>query len=239
MISHHTNIKMTSQDIEVVVARWNEDVSWLEPLAPHVILYNKGDKLDGNKYKRVVQLANVGRESYSYLYHIVENYDTLAPITVFTQARIDDHVHNHISEGNGWTNEQGCKFVLELAKQAAVYGQSQNAHPHEELGALSAVPTFNLSAYYQAGLTPTQYPNLGEWYKAMTSGNSKIPTKGTPWYRNALFAVRRERIRQHPLSFYKAFLKQVDQIVNPEAAHYFERTWFLIFSAQTRTTPLL
>ena len=32
------------------------------------------------------KLENVGRESHTYLHHIVEHYDELAPWTIFTQA---------------------------------------------------------------------------------------------------------------------------------------------------------
>ena len=31
-------------------------------------------------------MPNVGRESHTYLYHIVENYDNMADWTVFTQS---------------------------------------------------------------------------------------------------------------------------------------------------------
>merc|ERR1719248_86361 len=34
----------------------------------------------------VQQLPNVGRESHTYLHHIVDNYENLANWTVFTQA---------------------------------------------------------------------------------------------------------------------------------------------------------
>jgi len=36
---------------------------------------------------RCIPVANVGRESYAYLYHVSQNYDTLADKMVFAQAR--------------------------------------------------------------------------------------------------------------------------------------------------------
>ena len=82
--------------IEIVVARYNEDISWLYPYLDHdisIILYNKGqdiDKLDSRI--KEIKLPNIGREANTYLYHIVHNYDNLKEITIFLQGRIDDHI---------------------------------------------------------------------------------------------------------------------------------------------------
>ena len=215
-------------DVDIVVARYSEDVDWLGDLAHHCIIYNKWHPAtleDEYKYKRVVQLPNVGRESHTYLYHIVENYDNLAPVTVFTQARIEDHF-----EGQ-WTPQNGCEFLWSLGKQAALYGQSQNAQMYSQLGGMSAIPLFNLRAYYARGLQKTAYDNLGQWFTALTGHD--IPCQGVPWYKNALFAVKRDRIHQHPRSFYETLMQEVNNAVNPEAGHYFERTWYMIFSTRT------
>lgn len=219
--------------VEIVMARYNEDVSWLGPLRERCIVYNKGQELaSADGLKRVVSLPNVGRESHTYLHHIVENYDTLAPVTVFTQARIEDHFD---VDGKPWSPENGREYLLTLGRQAADFGQSQNARMYEYLGGMSAIPSFNLHVYYARGLQKTAYDSLGQWFKAMVGHD--MPQQGVPWYKNALFAVKRDRIHQHPRSFYEKLLGEVDSLVNPEAGHFFERSWYMIFS--TRTKPIL
>ena len=47
-----------------------------------VTIYNKGDSHIPNS----ISLHNVGRESHTYLYHIVNNWDKLADRTVFFQG---------------------------------------------------------------------------------------------------------------------------------------------------------
>lgn len=83
--------------IDVVVARYKEDVSWLENevfLGLNVFVYNKF--YDGD-----LKLPNVGRESHTYLHHIIKHYDNLADVTTFLQgdpfghSRRDDFF-NHI-----------------------------------------------------------------------------------------------------------------------------------------------
>jgi hypothetical protein len=78
--------------VEVVVAHHSEDISWLAtiPKDVHVRIYTKGPQINLNvplNAKVSVQmLPNVGRESHTYLNHIVQHYDDLANWTVFTQA---------------------------------------------------------------------------------------------------------------------------------------------------------
>jgi hypothetical protein len=70
---------------EIVVARYNEDLSWLKkiPKSIKIIVYNKGlDNIDFPSIK----LPNIGRESHTYLYHIIQNYNNLSDQTIFCQG---------------------------------------------------------------------------------------------------------------------------------------------------------
>ena len=70
---------------EIVIARYNEDLSWLKklPKTIKITVYNKGlDNLDIPS----IRLPNIGRESHTYLYHIIQNYDNLAEQTIFCQG---------------------------------------------------------------------------------------------------------------------------------------------------------
>lgn len=77
--------------MQVVVARYNEDVSWTKGYN-NVIVYNKGTKLND-----AVILPNVGREGHTFYHHIVENYDNLADYTAFLQGNPFDHYKNALS----------------------------------------------------------------------------------------------------------------------------------------------
>jgi hypothetical protein len=70
---------------ELVIARYNEDLSWIDklPKTIKITIYNKG-KHD-IKYP-FIELPNIGRESHTYLYHIINNYDSLAEQTIFCQG---------------------------------------------------------------------------------------------------------------------------------------------------------
>lgn len=74
-----------SNKTELVIARYNEDLSWLEkiPKDIKITIYNKG--LDDIEYD-FIKLQNIGRESHTYLYHIINNYNNLAEQTIFCQG---------------------------------------------------------------------------------------------------------------------------------------------------------
>ena len=75
---------------EIVIARYNENIKWLKdyPFNEFKIkCYNKGPEPPTNECItpncNIINLPNVGRESHTYLYHIINNYDNLAPVTIF------------------------------------------------------------------------------------------------------------------------------------------------------------
>ena len=75
----------------MIISRFNEDISWLEEIKDFkIIIYNKGEKLSKDKFKNIINLNNVGRESHTYLHHIVNNYSNLDDINIFLQGRIND-----------------------------------------------------------------------------------------------------------------------------------------------------
>lgn len=86
---------------EIVVARYNEDIQWLNPYLDHgsVIIYNKGEVLiDIDPRFKVVELPNIGREAHTFLYYIYNNYDSLKDITIFIQGNISDHISIDVYE---------------------------------------------------------------------------------------------------------------------------------------------
>lgn len=76
---------------QLVVSHYEKDLTWVETASDYldVVVYDKSDK--GSKYTK---LENIGREPHSYMYHIIENYDSLAEWTIFAQDNPFEHVDN-------------------------------------------------------------------------------------------------------------------------------------------------
>lgn len=203
--------------MDIVVARYKEDLGWLGDLCDKAVIYNKGPLDDaveaGWKAKgaRVVYLENVGRESHTYLRHIIDNYDGgLAEWTVFTQGNPFDH----------------CKDVRGmLVNCPKESGRSPNWTPsgpnwsymHEH---------FRIRSW--AGKLNEPFP--GD-FRAFWDMHVRVPypaDKVVRVYWGGIFAVSRSRILQRPKADYEAMLKTV-MSPNPEAGHFFERAWYYLF----------
>ena len=82
---------------EIVVARYNENLDWLKKIKKSkdikITIYNKG-KDDINI--PFIRLPNIGRESHTYLYHIINNYNNLADQTIFCQGDSIFHSPNFL-----------------------------------------------------------------------------------------------------------------------------------------------
>ena len=71
---------MIFENTDLVVARYNENLDWIRSEYSRIFIYNKGEPL--NIEKEII-LPNIGRESQTYLYHIVENYYKTPPEVLF------------------------------------------------------------------------------------------------------------------------------------------------------------
>jgi hypothetical protein len=78
------------KDAEVVITRYDEDLSWTEDFAHLCTIYNKGRPLNKGCFSQVIDVPNYGINEEVILRHIIENYDTLATITFFAQGKILD-----------------------------------------------------------------------------------------------------------------------------------------------------
>jgi Protein of unknown function (DUF3431) len=93
---------------QLVLARYNEDVTWAKDIAD-CIIYNKGATL--NDPRQVLLKENPPwRESHTFLTHIVRNYDNLADYTTFAQAHPFDHCKNFLDR---WQDEHDFCFVAD------------------------------------------------------------------------------------------------------------------------------
>ena len=111
--------EVTRNELQVVVVRHAEDISWSDPFAAVRTVYEKPGKelavlpaaspfiATGAAAPEAasVVLPNVGKEQHAYLTHIIRNYDSLADRTVFMHGTAPTcgyflvslhHVVNHL-----------------------------------------------------------------------------------------------------------------------------------------------
>ena len=212
--------------IEIVISRYNETLEWLneEPFNKYpVIVYNKGINDDFNKstiIQKVIQLNNVGRESHTYLYHIINNYDNLADTIVFLPG----------STSIKYKKEKAINIINNISEE-----NNNNIFPCSREDSYESQKDFSINIYLSQTnenknintddkVLQSEIRPFGNWYKSIFDNqkNDCITNHG-------VFAVSKNTILNRPKIFYENLLNQLDKHHNPEVGHYIERSWSAIF----------
>ena len=202
---------------KIIVARYNEDIEWLNSEMENCIIYNKGNKL--NIYNEIL-LENVGRESETYLNYIITNYDNLPDVLVFTQARISDH-----------KGSDNINYLIDIKNQALNYTKSCDFYIHNDIGNnYDWDKEWNIRpyGYYLANNYKNNKPiTFLDWFKTNIDINYPNPIN---IYVHGIFAVKKENIINKPIEYYKRLIIEVKHHINPTEGHFFERSWYYIFN---------
>ena len=204
---------------KIVVARYNENIDWLNPVKKDCIFINKGEALE---LENEILLPNLGRESESYLWYVINHYDKLPDIVAFTQGKISDH--RYMFQPNYY------ECVLDTIRQAESKGKSNPYHTHG-IDDPSINPQWNYSETENTYFLQDNYKNntpvkFGEWFCKHI-----IPVYPDPIhvYWAAIFAVKKEYILKRPREYYEKLIQEVNHHVNSTEGHFFERSWYYIF----------
>ena len=213
-------------DFEIVISHFNEDLSWLAEFSKHCTIYSKGGPLPAvvsSSFHQTFNLPNIGRETHTYLTHIVNNYDCLPPLTFFLQGNIHD-----INDG---TPAHTDMSLSEIIGQASSFCDGRTmpigrVHSFSDWAGIQYLPGWierRGKSLQRTKLSPLQF-----WRTIFGSP----PPENVRFVQGALFAVTRGAIRRRPKSFYENVLRYFEELgeVNPEQGHYMERFWYAILS---------
>lgn len=215
--------KKNCHRIDLVIARYNESLNWLDDIDTsniNVIVYNKHDEdFIHPKVDKVIKLENVGKCDHTYLYHIIENYDNLNDVTIFTAGSCDmpykwaqfkkvfDKATTQYDSAFEVVAQYDIRnslydFVLDEWKTSNDINRSKN---NEVKTQLCSVRPF------------------GKWYE---SKFGDLVTNHVTYM--GMFAASRKDIHNRSKEFYKDLINDV-MTSNPECGHFIERSWIAIF----------
>lgn len=218
-----------NRSVDLVVARYKENLDWLNKYKhirfQNVFIYNKSDSPVEdcvNEYANCVikTLPNVGVCDHTYLYHIIENYDSLADVTVFAPGSADLEYKANV-------------FKTTIDKTMTTKDSVLNVYKFD-IDADKAMYNFRMINYIPSSShnrdrndfknVPASPTPFGVWYR------KHFPEVHTPYSSFlGIFAVSKEHVHQRPKSFYKEMINQVNTNTFHEASHFIERAWFSIF----------
>jgi hypothetical protein len=225
--------------IDIVIAVFEEDISWINKLPTelynHIHIYNKGGPKNYSfPNSTVIDLPNVGYEAGTYLYHIINNYNSLADTILFLP-------------GTAWTRaykrHKMIKTIHALAKGRDSASVGYNTEYLLSLGSiynyaasLTAEKEFRIKSYEYSNeinrmhssdskLVEAVVHPYGNWFKHIFKDENEIRCLTY----NGIFAASRHNILKRSREFYQRLLRQIDY-QQSEVGHYIERSWTSIVS---------
>ena len=207
---------------EVVIARYNEDLSWAIKEFPteRVIVYNKGkNDLVLPKNFIIKELPNIGREAHTYLYHIINNYNNLAERIFFTQ-------------GSQETEKNRVFFPLKKYKIIASTNCKNiiAAKCHTMNENISNIRLSNFKNTKWHDTVMRAYDFIGFKHNFIEIGKDK--EKDYYGSYGAIFSVDKDKILRNNIDYYQNILNTLNNIA-PIEGHYIEKLWDRIFAPNT------
>lgn len=220
------------KSVDIIISRYKEDLEWLKLYKDYnyrnIIIYNKGPDFKPPfrlPNMKVIKLPNVGVCDHTYLYHIVNNYDNLADITIFLPGsadlptkytRLDDVVYRACEL------KKPTMYVYDV--ESVKEYQSTFEISHWRVSHSKNVD--NNESFQLARATPRPF---GKWYEYY------LPNNDCPYITyTGIFSLSKETIHKNSVSYYNKFLEQLKYHKFPEAAHYVERSWAAFFHPQPK-----
>eukprot|EP00428_Durinskia_dybowskii_P087530 CAMPEP_0170448048 /NCGR_PEP_ID=MMETSP0117_2-20130122/50498_1 /TAXON_ID=400756 /ORGANISM="Durinskia baltica, Strain CSIRO CS-38" /LENGTH=268 /DNA_ID=CAMNT_0010709187 /DNA_START=63 /DNA_END=869 /DNA_ORIENTATION=- len=222
----------TVPSVNVIIARYKEPLvhlRWLHHI-PHIIYSREKESItDTDVLNTVFQPINVGREGWIYADHIVQNYNNLSDINIFSQA---ENPGREIIFRK-YTEDLFSGAVSVETLNGFAYLGTQCLTVRSGMGSVAEVrEKYNISA--------TAYERSQEgMYEIISKIIMKTnlpPQDNLRFNPNGLFAVSKESILSNPISYY---IRLRDVVLGDGDQPYFknegivlERSWAYVFNSE-------
>ena len=203
----------------LIISRFDEDLNWLKSINNFKkIIYNKGHKIQDNSLGEIININNVGRESHTWIYHILNNYEKLDDINIFLQGRIDDLGCMAYKDPNYYINP-----VKKYGFAASRYGVLSPLHWGWHVGV-------ERDKRYKDSWINGQISRSKIGFRNFSKNLfPEIPLIVATSY-GGCFAIKKELIQKYDVTFYENLLKILSHHKNPIEGHYMERLWCYMFT---------
>jgi len=245
--------EVSRENLQVVVVRHEEDITWSDPFAAVRTVYKKSGKklsvhplvssaVTASPDAAIVELPNVGQEQHAYLVHIVRNYDSLAERTVFLHGKMstcgfylankDGEMGNHLL-----TNVS----VLDYLQAGDDLYMPITGRANHDLSVSSFRSTFadGLDARARVSRPVPAYPNHGNQGSNADGGDDRW----LEWEVNDLQQHAKDVtliqgvLRADELIDFKAFFQRVVGRAPPAVLYFAQGAQFAASRTALRSTP--
>lgn len=195
-----------------IISRYNQDIEWVKEYTDDFIVYDRSE----NTLPGTIKMQNIGSDIYDKLTYIIDHYNSLPDVAVYTKANL----FKYISKEEFETVKDNTCFTPLLTRHHKTYLPTCF---YSEDGMYNEV-----NNYWYLVPHPTETPQkalelakflgldrVGEYLKFAPGSNYILP---------------KENILKHSLWFYDKLRSYLEWSVYPGEAQMIERSLYTIWS---------
>lgn len=207
-----------------IFTRVNENIDWIlndEEISNNSIIYAKGEPLN---IKNEILTENVGKDAGSHLKFIIDNYENLPDVCVFSQAKISDH-YLYGRPGN-------IESLKKLKDDAFTYGESPYVEIPNDKAWIKDWNFQEIEGHTHFFKDPSLYKN-GNIINFIDWFNIHVDSKSTDikrFHPCCIFSVSKEKILSRSKNYYINLFDQINWHWNAIEIGHIERSWHHIFN---------
>lgn len=204
--------------MKYVVSNYNHKVSWLLDYAEDYIVYDRSD----NKWwtrdipeEKVKRVQNIGSDIYDKFGYIIENYDNLPDVAVYTKGNI----FKYISKDEFEPIKNNTTFTPLLTQKHHTYSDPEGVVCYYEDGIY-----FERNNLWFLGSLPAKH-NPYELMELLGTKDMKY----IPFAPGSNYIVPKENILKHPRELYERLRATLDWSTYPGEAQIVERGLYTLW----------
>ena len=199
---------MSTKNIKWVVSRYNHAISYLKDYTDDVVIYDRSDK----PVRDSIIVPNLGSDISDKFRFIIDNYDNLPDVAVYTKANIFDYIKPR--EFEKIKNNKTFTPILSLEH-----------HTYEPVCRYNSKGMYEeINNYWYLSSHPAKY---FEDIKKIFGMDSRGYNEFAP---GSNYILPKENILKHPKELYQTLKSYLDWAVYPGDAQLIERNLYYLWS---------
>jgi hypothetical protein len=198
--------------MKYIVSRFNHDIDWLKDYTDDVVMYDRSEK----PLKNSIVVPNLGTDIYDKFTYIIDNYDNLPDVAVYTKANLFKYMPKEEFD----LVKDNKTFTPLLTKNHKVYADDDGPVCfYDNQGMYNERNNFWYLYPHPAKFAPIfvdQFKMKERLFNAFAPGSNYILPK--------------ENILKHPKELYEKLRSCLDWDVYPGDAQLLERNLYYLWS---------
>lgn len=192
--------------MKYILSRYNHDISWLKEYTNDFVIYDRSEQPLSN----TIVVPNVGSDIYDKFSFIIDNYDNLPDVAVYTKANL----FKYITKEEFDKVKDNKTFTPLLTQNHKVY--------YPICGYNLEGMYCEVNNYWYLGSHPAKHEDKINMIFRMSERNYNIFAPGSN------YILPKGNILKHPKSLYEQLRSYLDWDVYPGDAQLIERNlWYL------------